>query len=149
MRRKVAAMLIENKGKRQLFGGMAELGGGVVLIGGLKLNAMEDGFGEGRRLYQKAIYHKARIVVANQQKVGQRRKLDHSNKRRKEYEVIANDQNKALLTVGNAALANPGWTAYANYCFAREKGLRKEAFRQLDNFLLQLKNGPESKGLSS
>ncbi|HUC83438.1 MAG TPA: hypothetical protein VMR70_21175 [Flavisolibacter sp.] len=41
-----------------------------------------------------------------------------------------------MLTVGNAALANAGWTAYANYCFAREKGLRKEAFRQLDNFLL-------------
>jgi hypothetical protein len=49
--------------------------------------------------------------------------------------VIAKDQNIALLTVGNAALTNPDWTEYANYCFAREKGLRKEAFKHLDNFL--------------
>lgn len=49
--------------------------------------------------------------------------------------MIAKDQNIALLTVGNAALTNPNWTEYANYCFAREKGLRKEAFKFLDNFL--------------
>lgn len=54
--------------------------------------------------------------------------------------MIAKDQNIALLTVGNAALTNPDWTEYANYCFAREKGLRKEAFIRLDNFLQATRN---------
>ncbi|HEX7869303.1 MAG TPA: hypothetical protein VF455_04240 [Chryseobacterium sp.] len=49
--------------------------------------------------------------------------------------MIAKDQNIALLIVGNAALKNSDWTEYANYCFAREKGLRKEAFKYLENFL--------------
>ncbi|MBW0178067.1 hypothetical protein [Sediminibacterium sp.] len=49
--------------------------------------------------------------------------------------MIAKEQNQALLTVGNAALKNPAWVDYANYCFDREKGLRKQAFHQLDNFL--------------
>lgn len=49
--------------------------------------------------------------------------------------MIAKDQNIALLTVGKSALTKPDWTEYANYCFAREKGLRKEAFKCLDNFL--------------
>jgi hypothetical protein len=49
--------------------------------------------------------------------------------------VIAKEQNIALLTVGKAASTNPEWIAYANYCFAREKGLRKQAFKHLDNFL--------------
>ena len=54
--------------------------------------------------------------------------------------MIAKDQNIALLTVGNAALTNPDWTEYANYCFAREKGLRKDAFKHLDNFLQATRN---------
>jgi hypothetical protein len=54
--------------------------------------------------------------------------------------VIAKDQNIALLTVGKAALTNPDWTEYVNYCFAREKGLRKEAFKCLDNFLRATNN---------
>lgn len=49
--------------------------------------------------------------------------------------MITNEQDDALRIVGNAALENPGWTDYANYCFEREKGLRKEAFRYLDSFL--------------
>ncbi len=49
--------------------------------------------------------------------------------------MIAKDQNIALLTVGNSALKNSDWTDYANYCFDREKGLRKEAFKHLDIFL--------------
>jgi hypothetical protein len=49
--------------------------------------------------------------------------------------MISQDQNKALLTVGNAALTNPNWTEYANYCLAREKGLRKMAFNYLEDFL--------------
>ena len=49
--------------------------------------------------------------------------------------MIGKDQNVALLTVGGAALKNADWTGYANYCFDREKGLRKEAFRHLDGFL--------------
>ena len=49
--------------------------------------------------------------------------------------MIAKDQNIALLTVGNSALKNTDWADYANYCFEREKGLRKEAFKHLDKFL--------------
>lgn len=49
--------------------------------------------------------------------------------------MITKDQNKALLIVGNAALKNAVWTDYTNYCFDREKGLRKEAFKHLDKFL--------------
>jgi len=49
--------------------------------------------------------------------------------------MIAKEQNIALLTVGNAALTNERWTEYANYCFAREKGLRKKSFAHLANFL--------------
>ncbi len=49
--------------------------------------------------------------------------------------MISQNQNKALLSVGNAALIHPAWKEYANYCFAREKGLRKKAFNHLDNFL--------------
>ncbi len=50
--------------------------------------------------------------------------------------MITNDQNKALLIVGNAAAKKSEWILYANYCFDREKGLRKEAFKQLDSFLV-------------
>ena len=49
--------------------------------------------------------------------------------------MIEKNQNTALLTVGNSALKNSDWTDYANYCYDREKGLRKEAFKNLDNFL--------------
>ena len=49
--------------------------------------------------------------------------------------MITKDQNKPLLTVCNVALTNPNWIEYANYCFAREKDLRKQAFKHLDNFL--------------
>ncbi len=49
--------------------------------------------------------------------------------------MIAKDQNIALQTVGNSALKNRDWSDYANYCFNREKGLRKEAFKHLDEFL--------------
>lgn len=46
------------------------------------------------------------------------------------------EQHTALLTiVGNAALRSPKWVDFAYYCFNREKGLRKEAFKYLDNFL--------------
>lgn len=49
--------------------------------------------------------------------------------------MIAKDQNIALLSVGNAALQNPDWADYSHYCFNREKGLRKEAFNNLNKFL--------------
>lgn len=49
--------------------------------------------------------------------------------------MISKDQNEALITVGQAALSNPEWTAYAHYCFDREKGLRKRALEHLDRFL--------------
>lgn len=51
--------------------------------------------------------------------------------------MISTDQNQALQTVGNAALSNRQWEAYAAYCYAREKGLRKEAFQHLAVFLSQ------------
>lgn len=57
--------------------------------------------------------------------------------------MITKDQNVALLTVGNAARENPDWTGYANYCFDREKGLRKEAFKHLDQFLKSTENWTE------
>lgn len=49
--------------------------------------------------------------------------------------MIAKGQNIALLKVGNSALENSKWTDYANYCFDREKGLRKSAFNYLEKFL--------------
>jgi len=49
--------------------------------------------------------------------------------------MIAESQNTALLTVGKAAAENKEWTKFAQYCFDREKGLRKEAFGQLNDFL--------------
>lgn len=55
-------------------------------------------------------------------------------------EMITKKQNKALLIVGSSALKNPEWTSYASYCLDREKGLRKEAFRHLDNFIISTEN---------
>jgi len=49
--------------------------------------------------------------------------------------MITKDQNEALLAIGNSALKNSNWADYANYCFDREKGLRKEALAYLDKFL--------------
>ncbi|MDR2888038.1 MAG: hypothetical protein LBV26_08600 [Bacteroidales bacterium] len=49
--------------------------------------------------------------------------------------MITIDQNIALLTVGEAAVKNSKWADYANYCFDREKGLRKNAFAHLEKFL--------------
>ncbi|WP_343747377.1 hypothetical protein [Fluviicola sp.] len=49
--------------------------------------------------------------------------------------MITSEQDDALRVVGNAALKNPLWIDYANYCFERKKGLRKEAFQRLDSFL--------------
>jgi len=54
--------------------------------------------------------------------------------------MVTKEQNKALLIVGNSAMQNPDWVDYASYCFCREKGLRKEAFRHIDNFLLLTEN---------
>jgi hypothetical protein len=54
--------------------------------------------------------------------------------------MISKEQNIALLIVGNSALKNSDWADYANYCFgiekwSRKKGVRKEAYRYLNNFL--------------
>lgn len=49
--------------------------------------------------------------------------------------MISDSQNAALLIIGNAACKNTLWQDYANYCFDREKGLRKEAFVNLNKFL--------------
>lgn len=54
--------------------------------------------------------------------------------------MITESQNIALKTVGEAAMQVPEWTDYANYCLDREKGLRKEAFAHLGNFLKQAEN---------
>jgi hypothetical protein len=58
--------------------------------------------------------------------------------------VISKETPSALLTVGNAALKNSAWEAYAHYCFYREKGLRKEAFEHLDRFLQSTANWTSS-----
>lgn len=47
----------------------------------------------------------------------------------------AKDQNIALLNVAEGANKNPRWKDYAQYCYYREKGLRKEAFQFLNKFL--------------
>lgn len=57
--------------------------------------------------------------------------------------MIDESQNIALLTVGNAAAKNPQWKKYAQYCFLREKGLRKESFSQLNEFLQNTDNWTE------
>jgi len=49
--------------------------------------------------------------------------------------MISTEQNIALLTIGNEAIKKSEWVDFGNYCFEREKGLRKEAFRYLDSFL--------------
>ena len=54
--------------------------------------------------------------------------------------MIARDQNIALLTVRTSALKNPEWIDYADYCFDRERGLRKQAFKHLDRFLKSTEN---------
>ena len=54
--------------------------------------------------------------------------------------MIAKDQNIALLTVGKAASENSEWKEYAEYCLDREKGLRKQAFKKLNNFLISTQN---------
>ena len=51
--------------------------------------------------------------------------------------MISDDQNQALLTVGNAAARHPAWASYAVYCLEREQGLRKIAFQHLATFLTQ------------
>ena len=58
--------------------------------------------------------------------------------------MITKEQNTALLAVGNAALANEDWADYADYCFSREKGLRKQAFTYLNKFLKLVVSGLES-----
>ena len=67
---------------------------------------------------------------------------------KKTQTMIYEDQNKALLTVGNSAMKNADWTYYANYCFDREKGLRKEAFRHLDKFLKSTENWTTEKKIA-
>lgn len=49
--------------------------------------------------------------------------------------MIASDQNKALIIVGNAASENPLWLDFADYCYKREEGLRKAAFIHLEKFI--------------
>ena len=49
--------------------------------------------------------------------------------------MIAESQNIILLKCGNAAAENAEWFEFAEYCFEREKGFRKEAFSHLNVFL--------------
>lgn len=49
--------------------------------------------------------------------------------------MIAKGQNEALLILANSAKEKAEWTEYANYCFDREKGLRKNAFKHLEIFI--------------
>ncbi len=49
--------------------------------------------------------------------------------------MIAGSESEALLIVGKEAMLNSKWTEYAQYCFDREKGLRRDAFTHLNKFL--------------
>lgn len=49
--------------------------------------------------------------------------------------MIAEDQNKSLLILANSTSINPVWIDYANYCFKKEQGLKKEALNCLNIFL--------------
>lgn len=49
--------------------------------------------------------------------------------------MISKNQNVAMVTVGKLAMENPAWVDYANYCFAREQGVRKQAFQYLVKFI--------------
>ena len=44
-------------------------------------------------------------------------------------------ENITLLTIGKSAVENKEWIEFAQYCFDREKGLRKQALGHLNNFL--------------
>ncbi len=54
--------------------------------------------------------------------------------------MIAKEQNKALLTIAKATNKNPKYKEYSAYCTNREKGLRKLAFKNLDNFIKSTQN---------
>jgi hypothetical protein len=45
--------------------------------------------------------------------------------------MISKDQNQACLEIGNEASKKEEWIDYAQYCFLREKGLRKKAFNRI------------------
>ncbi len=49
--------------------------------------------------------------------------------------MITKAQNKALLAIAEVISKNPRWKEYSTYCINREKGLRKIAFKNLDNFI--------------
>lgn len=50
--------------------------------------------------------------------------------------MIAKDQNIALKKIAKEALKNPLWESFAKYCIDRERGLRKQAFKELDDFII-------------
>ena len=54
--------------------------------------------------------------------------------------MIASSQNEALLILAHSTKKKVEWVEYANYCFDREKGLRKTAFRHLDTFIKDTQN---------
>jgi hypothetical protein len=49
--------------------------------------------------------------------------------------MITKDQNKALLIVADSVKNKLDWIDYMHYCLEREKGLRKEAFKYLNDFI--------------
>ncbi len=49
--------------------------------------------------------------------------------------MITKEQNNALLTIAEVTSKNPKWKEYSTYCLNREKGVRKLAFKNLDNFI--------------
>lgn len=58
--------------------------------------------------------------------------------------MISESQNKALIIVGNAANEYKEWKKYAEYCFLRARGLRKEAFKTLNEFLIDSEQWEET-----
>lgn len=42
-------------------------------------------------------------------------------------ELLTKTKDNSLLAVGNSTIQNSCWAAFANFCFYKEKGLKKSA----------------------
>lgn len=54
--------------------------------------------------------------------------------------MISKSQNNALLIVAERIALDPLWSDYGEYCLLREKGLRKQLFVKLEEFINSFKS---------
>lgn len=54
--------------------------------------------------------------------------------------MISKSQNNALLIVAEKTSLNPLWSDYSDFCLLREKGLRKQSFVKLGEFINSFKS---------